>query len=533
MASFNLYGDDGGLKFDDLVTAEPLVLEARLSVVHTQVVGINYFQSILEMNGLNENSKPEEILSAKISDELLDLNKQLVTEFRTAHPVAVRSSAKGERGGTGIYKTVFIVPKDVAGNIRLLWEAEKQVYASEFTADARAYRKKHDLPIGMALMIQLVVGQRFGKYFCPFLAGSAYVSYKGKRLIRVIPGLGTKAVESEAIVIQDDLPTEQELSEQLRGLGKIEAINLNSGKLEEIDCPEEINHESKLDPLRKLWRVLWSWKSSGNFYLEWATPDNIPENIKIVQMAPFEDKALEPISIDTKGKIILAEGTDIVNHGIKKCQTVVRCALMGPTKENLDWLSYINEQLKDYLLIAPQTCFSMVAQMYEDRSIKYAHFSNAAALLETQYPFSEEERTTRLKALLPTADHTKDRGGQHFQQICDREDILFIGAEADLSPLTKFKPYTEFGRCVRLWKVPVEVVNDVTAGKGTIYLCGQASPPPEYSVEELQDFVEALRSSAIWIEDNEKKQELASAFYDVCYVIIARIFEAPIFINKI
>ena len=53
MASFNLYGDDGGLKFDDLVTAEPLVLEARLSVVHTQVVGINYFQSILEMNGFN------------------------------------------------------------------------------------------------------------------------------------------------------------------------------------------------------------------------------------------------------------------------------------------------------------------------------------------------------------------------------------------------------------------------------------------------------------------------------------------------
>jgi len=520
MALYKLHGEDGGLKFDDLVAASPIVSQVGLPTVIGEVVGVSHFLSFLKINGLAEDAESEQVLTGKIPEDLLALNQELVSGFQAGYPVAVRSSAKSERGGTGIYQTVFIVPREGRDeNLGLLWEAERKVYASEFEPDAKAYRRKHSSPFGIAAMIQPVVGQHFGNYFCPLLAGSAYVSYEGKRLIRACVGLGVKAVDAKALVINKILPVLEDLKYYLKELGKIVVVNIESGQLEEIDMPRELMDNLGVEPLVKLWEALRLLEPSGNHYLEWATPDANPDNLQVLQAAPFEDKTPTPIKVGTGNRVILTEGTDIVNHGVKNCQVIVRAGLMGWTADNVSLLEWLNGILRDYLLIVPQTGFSAAGPLCgasdeEVPALSYAHFSNAAALLEIQ---GRVEGNVR--AGTPTIDHTHGHGGQHFQQICDREDILFIGAETDLEPLHQLESCAEFDRCIRVWQVPVEVVNDKTTGKGTIYICGQAVAP-EYSLAEIQSFGDILWDTARYIEKGGN-EDLAAAFYNACHTLPA------------
>ncbi len=518
MALYKLHGQDGGLKFQDLLDAVQDVSQAGLQAIIGEIVGVEYFLSFLATNGFEQNTDQDQVLSGRIPPDLLTINQELVSGFKTGYPVAVRSSARGERGGTGIYKTVFIVPKaNQESNLELLWQAECTVFASEFSADARAYRQKHYTPFGIAVMIQSVVGRHYGKYFCPLLAGSAYTSYGGQRLIRVCLGLGTKAVDSEAVVISKELPTMFDISYNLSHLCTLQAINVESGQCEEIPVPDELRRCFSPEPLIKFWEALRLLKIQKNYYLEWATPDTNPDAITVVQAAPFEDKIPDPISHEATGKVILCQGTDIVNHGKKFCQVVVRAGLHGWTHENVSWLEYLNGILKNYLLIVPQTGFSgfgpLVAGLSFERvpTLSYTHFNNAAALVELQY-----NTVGHISAGLPSLNHTSGRGGQHFQQICSREDILFIGTETDLAFLHQLECCAKFDRCIKVWQVPIEVVNDATTGQGTIYICGP-TVVPEYSVTEIQDFADSLYEAAGAIGDEEAG--LAESFYCACHIL--------------
>jgi hypothetical protein len=134
-------------------------------------------------------------------------------------PLIVRSSSLLEdRLGSafsGKYKSLFLGNQG-AKNDRLaaLLDAIAEVYASTLGPDPMQYRAERgltDFHEEMGIMIQEVVGQTVGDYFFPAYAGVAFSnnefcwSPRIKRedgLIRLVPGLGTRAVDR----LSDDYP---------------------------------------------------------------------------------------------------------------------------------------------------------------------------------------------------------------------------------------------------------------------------------------------------------------------------------------
>ena len=135
------------------------------------------------------------------------------------HPLIVRSSSLLEdRAGSafsGKYKSLFLANQGTKKERLLaLMDAISEVYASTFSPDPIEYRSERgliDFGEEMGIMIQEVVGEKVGKYFLPAWAGVAFSrnefrwSPRIKRedgLIRLVPGLGTRAVDR----LTDDYP---------------------------------------------------------------------------------------------------------------------------------------------------------------------------------------------------------------------------------------------------------------------------------------------------------------------------------------
>lgn len=127
-------------------------------------------------------------------------------------PLIVRSSSLLEdRVGaafSGKYKSLFLANQGTKSErLEALMDAVAEVYASTFSPDPIEYRAEKgllDFHEEMGIMIQEVVGNKVGDYFLPSYAGVAFSnnefrwSARIKRedgLIRVVPGLGTRAVD--------------------------------------------------------------------------------------------------------------------------------------------------------------------------------------------------------------------------------------------------------------------------------------------------------------------------------------------------
>ncbi|MCX5797568.1 MAG: PEP/pyruvate-binding domain-containing protein [Elusimicrobia bacterium] len=134
-------------------------------------------------------------------------------------PLIVRSSSLLEdRMGSafsGKYKSLFLANQgSKKDRLVALTDAVAEVYASIFGPDAISYRAERnllDMQEEMGIMIQEVVGSRVGDYFLPSYAGVAFSnnefrwSPRIKRddgLVRLVPGLGTRAVDR----VGDDFP---------------------------------------------------------------------------------------------------------------------------------------------------------------------------------------------------------------------------------------------------------------------------------------------------------------------------------------
>jgi pyruvate,water dikinase len=134
-------------------------------------------------------------------------------------PLIVRSSSLLEdRMGSafsGKYRSLFLANRgSKRERMAAILDAMTEVYASVFGPDPIAYRKERgliDFHEEMAILIQEVVGTRLGDYFLPAVAGVAFSnnefrwSPRIKRsdgLIRMVPGLGTRAVDR----VGDDYP---------------------------------------------------------------------------------------------------------------------------------------------------------------------------------------------------------------------------------------------------------------------------------------------------------------------------------------
>jgi len=175
-------------------------------------------------------------------------------------PLIVRSSSLLEdRLGTafsGKYKSLFVANQGTKGEkLEDLADAIAEVYASTFGPDPLEYRRERGLlefNEEMGILIQEVVGTRVGDYYLPAFAGVAFSNSEFRwsprirredGLIRMVPGLGTRAVDRVA----DDYPTllvpgqptlraNVAIDEIVRYSPKhADVINLKTGTLETVE----------------------------------------------------------------------------------------------------------------------------------------------------------------------------------------------------------------------------------------------------------------------------------------------------------
>ncbi len=209
-------------------------LKDCLQLPESYFMGSDLIYIFMAMNGLmhwnDQKYKPEEqiraeypqiqneFLDGKFPPEILDALAQILRELGR-QPLIVRSSSQLEDNfGTsfaGKYNSYFCpnqgTPQE---NLEALTQAITRTYASTLKPEALLYRRNKDLQDydeRMAILIQVVQGEKFGRYFLPHGAGVAFSKnlYRWSPQIkredgfaRLVWGLGTRAVER----VGDDYP---------------------------------------------------------------------------------------------------------------------------------------------------------------------------------------------------------------------------------------------------------------------------------------------------------------------------------------
>ncbi len=150
-------------------------------------------------------------LAGKFPKDITEKLRQLLIEIGDA-PIIVRSSSLLEdnfgNAFAGKYDSYFLPNQGtLEENLTALLEAIIQIYASVLKPDALFYRQIHgldDYDERMAVLIQKVQGQRYGKYFMPYIGGVGFSrnpfiwNNKLRRedgFLRIVLGLGTRAVD--------------------------------------------------------------------------------------------------------------------------------------------------------------------------------------------------------------------------------------------------------------------------------------------------------------------------------------------------
>jgi len=200
---------------------------ANITVPESFYVGSDEFYNFIALNnfvGWNDQKyKTEEEMRADFSKIEQDFQKgdftpYFLDQIQTMlikigkQPLIVRSSSLLEDSfGTafaGKYESIFCPNQGtLEENLKALTNAVAQIYASVFNPNALVYRRSkglQDYDERMALLIQIVEGERYGDYLMPHAAGVAFSRnlYRWAPQIRVedgfvrlVWGLGTRAVD--------------------------------------------------------------------------------------------------------------------------------------------------------------------------------------------------------------------------------------------------------------------------------------------------------------------------------------------------
>lgn len=191
-------------------------------------------------------------LSCRFPEDAVGRLREILAEI--GHdPIIVRSSSLLEdnfgSAFAGKYDSFFLPNQDTPEeNLAALIKATIQIYASVLSPDALFYRQIQELDDydeRMAILIQKVQGERYGKYFFPYIAGVGYSSNpfiwnkKLKRedgFLRIVLGLGTRAVDR----VDRDYPRMVGLSHpQLRPVsGPADVIKYSQRFVDVIDLEE-------------------------------------------------------------------------------------------------------------------------------------------------------------------------------------------------------------------------------------------------------------------------------------------------------
>jgi hypothetical protein len=202
-------------------------IKAGVQVPESFFLGSDLMYIFMAMNGLmhwnDQKYKPEDQIRQEYPQIVADFTSgefppEIVIELQSMlerigpRPLIVRSSSQLEDSlGTsfaGKYDTHFCPNQGTADeNLRALVRAIALTYASTFKPDALLYRRAkrlQDYDERMAVLIQVVQGEKWGRYYLPFGAGVAFSRnlYRWAPQIRqevgfsrLVWGLGTRAVE--------------------------------------------------------------------------------------------------------------------------------------------------------------------------------------------------------------------------------------------------------------------------------------------------------------------------------------------------
>jgi len=186
-------GKASGLIFIDKILGERFrenpFSNIDISIPRMVVLTSGFFDRFIERNGIYDKLSGGELSDKKIALEFQkgDIPAEYVGDLRALvaevhKPLAIRSSSMLEdtirEPFAGVYATKMIPNNqpDADSRFRKLTEAIKFVYASTFFRNARDYRRrigKADADEKMAVIIQEIVGGRFGDRFYPHIAGVA------------------------------------------------------------------------------------------------------------------------------------------------------------------------------------------------------------------------------------------------------------------------------------------------------------------------------------------------------------------------
>ncbi len=193
LAPGSLGGKGRGIAFTDTViynlADSPLTDRINIWAPVTMVVGTEEFSRFISTNGLFDkiidNVTPYDELKLLFWDGHLSgqLRERIsIILSQTDNPLAIRSSSTSEDSVSqpfaGVFST-FIIPNEKdnkAATLELVCHAIKLIYASMYSDTARRYYDTVHHNIAeekMAIVIQEVVGSRFGNYFYPHISGVA------------------------------------------------------------------------------------------------------------------------------------------------------------------------------------------------------------------------------------------------------------------------------------------------------------------------------------------------------------------------
>jgi hypothetical protein len=338
--------------------------------------------------------------------------------------------------------------------------------------------------------------------------------------VRVVVGLGTKAVVGEGVVYNTPPVHATHFARDIWDQENAACFDLTTGGLAEVDTKcREVHCAINYDLFCDLFKKLAELKKLGEFSLEWVIND---DGITIVQIAPYKDKLPGDLSIDSNRYFLLAESSDVFNSGKAMCKGLIYVSQWS--NETAARLEVLNDQLKNYLLVVPQEALSLLAGIgfdeFQQEKIRlgFCHFSNAAAVIEKQQYYSAETRFEAMRAGIMLTDHTKIKGASHFQQLCSRSDILFLGSSFDSAPLLTVSGRMDYKGGLAVWDVESVAIVDGKKKQGYVYIAKQAEAH-HYSPNQVVDWSMALRNVANRLTEDDVQRALACHIYNVHYAI--------------
>ncbi len=197
--------------------------------------------------------------SAEFPPDVMEEFRVLIREIGE-HPIIVRSSSYLEDSFglafSGKYQSIFLANQGTEDErLSAFVLGVKTVLASMYGPDPIIYRRDHgllDYNERMAMIVQKVVGRRFGDWFFPLAAGVMYSLnswvwnpriHKSDGLVRLVFGLGTRAVDRvggdypRMIALSHPSLRPEVTADQVYKYSQkmVDAINLKTGSLETVD----------------------------------------------------------------------------------------------------------------------------------------------------------------------------------------------------------------------------------------------------------------------------------------------------------